>query len=553
MTKKNKTIVKFGRGGTIHVNNSEGYEEVGISHHSGSNIKLLNNITSELATNNKQTLIKGDNFETVLGDKLTAVEGFKQDRINGDVVLTIGSNQTFNTEVQTEWLKQAAPVAMARATPELTRGGITNIAGIEHAEKGKRIDNPMIVKFDNRVEKAPSFSLSIAYEELYEMLERTATSIETEKIPEEVEPDEPLFEEPIDAINSFSNRSFTEESDSTEGGEYEVDPVHENIEEVYEKTQEVLTEYEKALGAGGMHINNIGRNVSVFVGAGTNTYDSLIIDPVGKLEQTSNLITPDAVVAHEEGISHAEVIDNDSFVPFGNYSIACGNKLDITTGSGGVNVNTCGNSTFVSGGQLFMGGKHVLIGSESNVRVKAKDAVHIEGKHVLLNAQTGQTFIQQSAGVQNNLTVGGGLYVDGDAVLQSVTAPVEIKVTDTAVNPENYNELPKVDFKEFGGGADEMQLMFAEKSEVTIAGNVSIDNVLNPFTATFDLHDFSPFTVKMPHAHTFPSIPTQFVDGSQGVRLIAAESGINNNSVKVQPRNVQHLTGTKDVVVREQD
>ena len=53
------------RGGTIDISNSTDREAVNISQFSGSNIKLTNTVTSELATNNKQVQVNNDSFETV--------------------------------------------------------------------------------------------------------------------------------------------------------------------------------------------------------------------------------------------------------------------------------------------------------------------------------------------------------------------------------------------------------------------------------------------------------------------------------------------------------
>ena len=57
------------RGGSIEVNNTTDKEAVKISQYSGSNIKIENLFTSELATNNKQTKVNNDSFETVLNNK----------------------------------------------------------------------------------------------------------------------------------------------------------------------------------------------------------------------------------------------------------------------------------------------------------------------------------------------------------------------------------------------------------------------------------------------------------------------------------------------------
>jgi len=65
---QNKAVINQ-RGGSIEVNNSTERESVNISQYSGSNIQINSNVTSELATNNKQTKVNNDSFETVLNNK----------------------------------------------------------------------------------------------------------------------------------------------------------------------------------------------------------------------------------------------------------------------------------------------------------------------------------------------------------------------------------------------------------------------------------------------------------------------------------------------------
>ena len=59
---KNRAIINQ-RGGSVDIDNTTEQEKIKISHRSGSNINLTNVVTSELATNNKQTNVVRDLFE----------------------------------------------------------------------------------------------------------------------------------------------------------------------------------------------------------------------------------------------------------------------------------------------------------------------------------------------------------------------------------------------------------------------------------------------------------------------------------------------------------
>ena len=61
---RNKTVINQ-RGGSLTINNTTDNESIQISQRSGSNILLNNLVNSELASNNKQTLVINDQFETV--------------------------------------------------------------------------------------------------------------------------------------------------------------------------------------------------------------------------------------------------------------------------------------------------------------------------------------------------------------------------------------------------------------------------------------------------------------------------------------------------------
>jgi hypothetical protein len=80
MRYKNRTVINQ-RGGSIDIDNSTDSEKVHISQRSGSNINLTNVVTSELATNNKQTNIVRDLFETVGNNSSEFVVKDKTERV----------------------------------------------------------------------------------------------------------------------------------------------------------------------------------------------------------------------------------------------------------------------------------------------------------------------------------------------------------------------------------------------------------------------------------------------------------------------------------------
>ena len=69
---RNKTVINQ-KGATVEIINSTDREDLKLSQFSGSNITLNNVVNSELATNNKQTKVNNDSFESVAKNKNTFV------------------------------------------------------------------------------------------------------------------------------------------------------------------------------------------------------------------------------------------------------------------------------------------------------------------------------------------------------------------------------------------------------------------------------------------------------------------------------------------------
>ena len=93
---RNKTVINQ-RGATVEINNSTGREELKLSQYSGSNITLNNVANIELATNNKQTKVNNDSFESVGKDKNTFVGKDRIDRVIENSYNLRGFND--NTEI----------------------------------------------------------------------------------------------------------------------------------------------------------------------------------------------------------------------------------------------------------------------------------------------------------------------------------------------------------------------------------------------------------------------------------------------------------------------
>lgn len=111
------------RGGSITIDNTTEQEKVNISQRSGSNITLANHVTSELATNNKQTLVINDEYKTVWGNSSEFIGKKKIIRTAEDTIQIKGTLDEEQIAAYEEWKKTYSPIAMTNAQFKINRGG----------------------------------------------------------------------------------------------------------------------------------------------------------------------------------------------------------------------------------------------------------------------------------------------------------------------------------------------------------------------------------------------------------------------------------------------
>ena len=125
INKRDQSVWNTGAGSIIFTEN--GAERgLQITHATGDNLNFTNKGVSLLATNNKQENILGDNFSTTKGDSFVQSQGNKEERSFGDFTLIAGNPSFFTSPLTDNWLDTYAPIAAAKAGPELAYGGTGN-------------------------------------------------------------------------------------------------------------------------------------------------------------------------------------------------------------------------------------------------------------------------------------------------------------------------------------------------------------------------------------------------------------------------------------------
>jgi hypothetical protein len=107
------------------IDNSTGREYYNETHKSGSGKTYTNVATIELDTNNRQGLVKGDNFKTIEGGDYSIAQE-KETRVFGDFTILTGSPNLYNTTVMSDWMEEYSEIAAAKSQFEQNRGGFTN-------------------------------------------------------------------------------------------------------------------------------------------------------------------------------------------------------------------------------------------------------------------------------------------------------------------------------------------------------------------------------------------------------------------------------------------
>lgn len=119
---RNRMIINQ-RGGSITIDNTTEQEKVNISQRSGSNITMANHVTSELATNNKQTLVINDEFKTVWGNHSDFVGKKRIIRTGEDTLEIKGSLDDEQIAAYEQWKQTYSPIALTNSQFAINRGG----------------------------------------------------------------------------------------------------------------------------------------------------------------------------------------------------------------------------------------------------------------------------------------------------------------------------------------------------------------------------------------------------------------------------------------------
>lgn len=354
ITDRDETVLNT-NAGTLVFGSTTGREKVHISHKSGSNLNITNQYTSELATNDKQLLVLGNQYSTTQGNSYTTSGSNKEDRVKGDLTVIVGSDKLLSTPLANNWLDKYSQLAAAKTQPAWNYCAIGNNTGTVYPEGGTP------------------------------------------------DPD----------------------SGAAEGGSYQQ---QENI--VPQLTEELvgeLAEIESEMGVGGSLRFMTGKHIFLHAGTAVTAFDSGTMSPNKKAVTKNWKVVDGKLVEEKTSTSRYESVDTSNAIPFGDIHISAGTKLNMSSGSGGISMNTAGEANLTAQGALTIGGAAVAIGGSDNnnagrVEVIADKDVFIKSGDLLTQISTSRydatsaqhTFDTPHALFTGDLEVYGDLIVHGN-------------------------------------------------------------------------------------------------------------------------------------------
>lgn len=509
---RNRTVLNQ-RGGSIVINNTTDNESLHISQRSGSNI-LLNNVTnSELATNNKQTLVLNDKFDTIKGDSSEFVIGGKNERVGGTVYNYKGFIDENEIKAFQEWKALVKPIADNNSKFKIKRGGLSLPNGVSNSPVGSRDDNPVIDSKVFVVENKFKGYLKIPYRTsnidevttYAPVTERTGKSAKEELITlQDIEKSAGNDGSKAPGVLEFG----ASKSAATENGEWEKDQDALDIDKQFLDAQEQLTKIEEKMGDGGDEHLITKRNKFETIGAIFNDLPSVRIDEKGRSQPFEMLVSDKGIYKNHDYVPLLEEVDNSSNFPCGKDHVIVGNSFSRIVGSGGISLKTTGS--FEMGGTVLRGGfKQINLNASHGVHIASENNLELQSLKTIVLRTNRQVYVESSMGIKNNLIVGGGLAVEGETYLQHVTAPLEVQQTENTVVAGK-----------FAINADRQ----------LIIGECNIDGQFYPVYAKAS----DDLIVTYPHSHHFNNIPLKLMESNEDVRKDAHNNKINVHNTVAQ-------------------
>ena len=592
---RNKAVINQ-RGATLEINNSTDREELKLSQYSGSNIALNNLVNSELASNNKQTKVVNDKFESVGNDRNVYVGKDKVERVVENTYILRGFENDDQLIAAENWKGTYTGIARDNSQFRIQRGGSSFPNGVVtpliYEQNPNFINNPAPWAGPNDqqqqqlpqevIGRAPNPTLNQYRWSVNNIFGGFGKPAQPNADPPENQRCAPAVKKGVDEVKDFEfvrpglrvgpRRNRVDElsvlggsggvggdanfenpygsrnrgvmtfgpnwSASTEGGRWNPTPNFTLIpgdpngftqqQQAIVNIQNTLNNYELDMGNGGDEIDFVKRHKIETIGAATNDYPSIRVDEFGRSQPVGVDVGRYTTYVNMDTIPHVEQVNNDMTFPVGNYTLNVGNRYNMLVGSGGVQLKTSG-AVEIGGTTANLAANKVTVQGCSGVHIGSESVVEIQSKKSISLRSDRQVLISPSLGIQNDLKVGGASYVEGEAYVQHVTAPIEVQETHATELFGKFNtDCPRelqigeaaIDMVKF---ANQLNFILDEPLQVNQSHG---EGEVICYYPVFALKE-DDLIKTYPHSHNFNNLPLRLCQGNEDVRKFAMCEGIN--------------------------
>ena len=515
---RNKTVINQ-RGATVEINNSTDREELKLSQFSGSNVTLNNLVNSELATNNKQTKVINDSFESVGKDKNTFVGKDKVTRVVENTYDLRGFADDAQLKSISSWKDEMASSGIPGINSQfpILRGGyamapalssVTELDGdrTDNSTKNQRKDvvNNEFSKYCPVPIRSKHIDEVVSYEPVGPPLQTPGAS-ETWPDDEDINTGSGAVGTRAPGVLEFGPALNA----ATEGGTWKENELRKELpDKLKELQKDKLNKIEQKIGNGGDTIQFIKRNKFETVGGAVNDFPSIRIDPYGRSQPIEVAVGEKTTYTNVDFVPTVEDVNSDLNFPGGDYTLNVGNKYNVIVGAGGVQIKTSG-SVEIGGTSVKVAANKINLMASAGMHLTSETLVELQSDKSISLRSKRQIYIEPGLGVKSNLVVGGGTYVEGELYVNHITAPVEIQQTEDTLLKGRFN---------------------CRCDRVLAIGEVQIGNKWEKVYAYGFGEKAEDLIFNYPHSHHFKNIPLRTMSSNEDVRVRAQCEGINSPS-----------------------
>lgn len=197
-------------------------------------------------------------------------------------------------------------------------------------------------------------------------------------------------------------------------------------------------------GSDGVDIQQVYGYKVIAVGASPNINPSVRVEETGVEHDVYQISGFQGTVAVKGGHAAYTQIDTGSTHHTGDFNILCGNLFTVETGSGGILLETAGNTNIHSLGGITT----IMANNEVNIQanvisLNAAEAVDIRGPLRIGNSakpqdQQGTNVFSGNMNIGNNLHVRGGAFINGELFTPHITTVGQVMLTEEGDSSVNF-------------------------------------------------------------------------------------------------------------------